>query len=129
MTPSEIKAILSDKVILFVEDEKSLQESASMVLKEICKELIVADDGKIGLDFFNQRKDINIILSDINMPNMTGIELLKNVRNSGSNIPFFFMTAYTDKDKMDQAIEYNADGYAVKPLDLRKLLESISLVF
>ncbi len=129
MTPSEIKAILSDKVILFVEDEKSLQASASMVLKEICKELIVADDGKIGLDFFNQRKDINIILSDINMPNMTGIELLKNVRNSGSNIPFFFMTAYTDKDKMDQAIEYNADGYAVKPLDLRKLLESISLVF
>lgn len=129
MTPSEIKAILSDKVILFVEDEKSLQESASMVLKEICKELIVADDGKIGLNFFNQRKDISIILSDINMPNMTGIELLKNVRNSGSNVPFFFMTAYTDKDKMDQAIEYNADGYAVKPLDLRKFLENISLVF
>lgn len=129
MTPKEIKAILSDKVILFVEDEKSLQESASMVLKEICKELIVADDGKIGLNAFNQRKDIDIILSDINMPNMTGIELLKNVRNSGSNVPFFFMTAYTDKDKMDQAIEYNADGYAVKPLDLRKLLESISMVF
>ena len=129
MTPKEIKAILSDKVILFVEDEKSLQESASMVLKEICKELIVADDGKIGLNAFNQRKDIDIILSDINMPNMTGIELLKNVRNSGSSVPFFFMTAYTDKDKMDQAIEYNADGYAVKPLDLRKLLETISMVF
>jgi len=129
MTPSEIKAILSDKVILFVEDEKSLQESSSTVLKEICKELIVADDGKLGLNAFNQRKDIDIILSDINMPNMTGIELLKNVRNSGSNVPFFFMTAYTDKEKMDQAIDYNADGYAVKPLDLRKLLESISLVF
>lgn len=129
MTPSEIKAILSDKVILFVEDEKSLQESSGMVLREICKELIVADDGKIGLNIFNQRKDIDIILSDINMPNMTGIEFLKNVRNSGSSIPFFFMTAHTDKEKMDQAIDYNADGYAVKPLDLRKLLESISLVF
>lgn len=129
MTPSQIKTILSDKVILFVEDEKSLQESASIILKEICKELIVADDGKLGLNVFNQRKDVDIILSDINMPNMSGIELLKNVRNSGSNIPFFFMTAYTDKDKMDQAIEYNADGYAVKPLDLRKFLESISLVF
>lgn len=129
MTPSEIKTILADKRILFVEDEKSLQDSAGATLKGVCKEVIIADDGKIGLEIFNQRKDIDLILSDINMPNMSGTDLLKNIRKTGSNIPFVFMTAYTDKEKMDVAIEYSADSYAVKPIDIRNLLETIAMVF
>lgn len=128
MQINEIKSALQNVTLLFVEDEESLRRTAGMGLKNVFREVILASDGQEALDILNQRRDIDVILSDINMPRLSGTDLLKKIRGNGNNIPFVFMTAYTDKDKMDLAIEYNADGYVVKPLDLKAVMIELAKI-
>ena len=69
--------------------------------------------------------DIVLILSDINMPGMNGIELLRIIKTEFSALKVFMITAYDDKEKFDKAFEYGASEYLTKPIDFEKLKESI----
>jgi CheY-like chemotaxis protein len=69
--------------------------------------------------------DIVLILSDINMPGMNGIELLRILKSDFAHLKVFMVTAYDDKEKHEQAFEYGASEYLTKPIDFEKLKQTI----
>ena len=69
--------------------------------------------------------DVMLILSDINMPGMTGLELLKTVKEEFSNLPVHMITAYGDEKNYRTAMDYGADGYMTKPLDFEHLKAAV----
>jgi len=103
--------------ILYIEDEEDTQKQLSRFLKRFCKNLYIASD---GIDGITQYKKYNpdFIISDINMPNMNGIEMCHKIREINSEIPIIFTTAFSDIEYFQEAIELQVEGYLFKPIDL-----------
>lgn len=98
--------------------------------KEIREGLIhfhFAFSGEDALDYLKSAKaaDLVLILSDINMPGMTGIELLRILKEDYPHLKVFMITAYDDKEKFDSAMQLGAEEYLTKPLDFEKLKKEI----
>jgi DNA-binding response OmpR family regulator len=76
-----------------------------------------------ALEYLNSARatDIVLILSDINMPGMNGLELLRILKEKYSHLTVFMVTAYDDEEKYKKALEYGADRYLTKPIDFEKL--------
>lgn len=121
------KEFLKKITILYVEDEEGVRTQLNQSINIIFKKIYLAEDGLKGLEVFKENLDsIDIIISDINMPNMSGIEFLKEVREIDKNIPFIFLTAHTDVKFLQESIKYNATEYISKPLDIHFLIEKVS---
>ncbi len=72
-----------------------------------------------------QRADLVLVLSDINMPGMTGLELLKRLKEEFSGVPVHIITAYGDEQNYRSALQFGADGYLTKPIDFSELKQTI----
>jgi len=72
--------------------------------------------------------DLVLILSDINMPGMSGLELLREIKGQCPAMPVFMITAYDDQEKYREAIDCGANDYLAKPLDFSELKEKIFAV-
>ena len=103
--------------ILYVEDDKDIREGLIPVLKYISNQLYVAVDGKDGLEQF-KKYNPTIIISDIKMPNMTGLEMVKEIRKINKKQHIIFTTAHSESSYFMEAIEAHVDGYILKPIDL-----------
>ena len=110
--------------ILYVEDEKAIQEELSDVLQYFCEELFLANNGENGLELYKKHNP-SLIITDIQMPIMSGIELSKAIKELNPDVPIIFTTAFTDSKYMHEAISLQADGYVVKPIDLDLLEDTI----
>lgn len=120
------KELLEKITILYVEDEQSIRDSLVSAIDKLFKNIIIAKDGKEALDLYIQNKnDIDIIISDLNMPILTGIDLLISIRRLNLNVPFIITTAHTDTSNLILSIEHNVTNYLTKPLDIKKLLEKV----
>ena len=120
------KAFLKQLRVLYVEDDPNIREKLLPVLESLFKEALGCADGLDGLETFENSKNgknkIDIIISDINMPKMDGLEMLKNIREVDSEIPFIFTTAYSDSKYTMEAIKLGVSHYIVKPLNAKELL-------
>ena len=116
-----IKEKLKHLTVLFVEDEDDLRVNTENFLKFIFDDIDVAKNGKEGLELF-QKKNYNIVITDIIMPLMDGIQMCKEIVKINSNTAIIFLTAY--RDNIDQTdLKYN---YLVqKPISYNKMLETI----
>lgn len=106
--------------ILYVEDEQSAREELSEFLKYFCKKLYVAKDGQEGLELY-KKYDPVIIVTDIKMPKMNGIEMAKAIFEHNQEKHIIFTTAFTEIEYLQQAIEIHTDGYVIKPINLEIL--------
>lgn len=106
--------------ILYVEDERQIQEELAEVIENFCHTLYLADDGFQGLELY-KRHNPEIIISDIKMPIMDGLEMSKGIRKFNSDAHIIFTTAFSDVDFFQEAIELQVDGYILKPIDLELL--------
>ena len=121
------KELLKKITILYVEDDESVRNQLNQSINGIFQKIFLAEDGLKGLETFKNNKDtIDIIISDINMPNMSGIDLLKNIREIDSKVPFMFVTAHTEVNFLKESIKYDATEYISKPLDIHYLIEKVS---
>ncbi len=111
--------------LLFVEDNQSIREGTLILLDDIFGKIVVAIDGEDGLEKFKNHNDIDIILTDINMPKMNGIDMLKLIRDIDKDIPMLIFSAYDDISFFIDAISIGVDGYMLKPLELDNLLISL----
>ena len=86
-----------------------------------------AFSGEEALEFMQTGGDAHIVLvfSDINMPGMTGLELLKRLRQDYSKLPIHMITAYGDDHNYQTAMNYGANGYLTKPIDFSVLKSTI----
>lgn len=123
------KEFLQKLTILYVEDDSTIREEFQTSIEKLFKEILVAKDGKEALEKFNENKNsIDLIISDINMPNMDGIELLKEIKKINTTVPFIFTTAYTDEKYLIEGIKNKVSDYFVKPAGLIEMIEKIEKV-
>ena len=116
---------LKDCVVLYVEDDTSVQNQTKMIIEDFVKEVIVANDGNEGFQIALEQK-IDLIITDIMMPNMNGIEMLKKLKvESEKPIPSIVTTAFTETDYLIDAINLRVDGFIMKPINVRELINSI----
>lgn len=115
------------KTVLIVDDSASLRQVASIVLKGAGYELIEACDGRDALARLNDHK-VNLIISDVNMPNMDGIAFMKAVKSLPNHkfTPIVMLTTSSQEIMRQEAREAGVKAWMVKPFDKDKLLEMVS---
>lgn len=117
--------------ILVVDDFSTMRRIVRNLLKELGHTNVEeAEDGAIALQKLNNG-GFQFVVSDWNMPNMDGITLLRNVRNSPSlqHLPFLMITAEAKKENIIAAAQAGADGYIVKPFTSATLSEKLQKIF
>ncbi len=115
--------------VIYVEDDTSVREYTSAAIKSLFKELHTAKNGKEAIEIYDslveRKQRVDVIISDINMPVIDGIELLKLIRAKNEDLPFIFTTAFTEEKYLLEAITHNATEYILKPIDIRSLTDKI----
>ncbi|MFA7092792.1 MAG: response regulator, partial [Arcobacteraceae bacterium] len=117
-------SILKNITILYAEDEDALRDITLNILKGFTKKQYIAKDGQEGLKLFEQYQDqIDLIITDVNMPNMNGLEMIKKIKVINPNIPIIVTTAFSNTEYLLEAIDIGVDKYILKPIDMKKLLQ------
>ncbi|CAA6816830.1 MAG: Two-component response regulator family protein [uncultured Sulfurovum sp.] len=115
-------SLLKDKTVLYAEDDLKLQLEVEEMLNNFFKKVFIASDGDEALDIFieNQNK-IDLIITDITMPNTDGMALSEYIRNYDKNLPIVIMSAYTNTDYLLHSIDLNILTYITKPFTTKKV--------
>lgn len=116
--------ILSKVTILYVEDEEFNRDELSKFFSRRTKNLIVAENGEDGLFKFKQHRP-DLIITDLKMPYMDGIEMIRQIRALGSNVPVIIISALSDSETILRAVDLGIAKYVVKPVNLRDLLNAV----
>ena len=119
-------AKLQSVKILFVEDETDLVTIISDTLNKLKANFETAENGQVALEKFKEHNDFDLIVTDINMPIMNGLELIKNIREFNKEIPVIIMSAHTEPEYIKSAEELGVDNYLLKPFDFIKFINIIS---
>lgn len=115
---------LGQLTVLYVEDEADVREQLQQFLNRRVGTLISAEDGLAGLEAF-QLHHPDIVITDIQMPNLDGIAMSHQIRAINPNIPIIFTTAFEDSRYLKAAIDIGINKYITKPLDTDLLLQSL----
>ena len=120
-------SILKNITILYAEDEKDLREVTHQILKGFTKKQYVAQNGQEGLELFKKyENEIDLIITDVNMPILNGLDMVKEIKKINLNIPIIVATAFSNKEYLLEAIDIGVDKYVLKPIDIAKLLQVMS---
>jgi len=120
-------SILKNITILYAEDEKDLREVTHQILKGFTKKQYVAQNGQEGLELFKEHEnEIDLIITDVNMPILNGLDMVKEIKKININIPIIVATAFSNKEYLLEAIDIGIDKYVLKPIDIAKLLQVMS---
>ncbi len=117
---------LRDVTVLYCEDERQLHDVTAQLLGRLVKKVISAYDGEEGLRLYReQRNTIDMVVTDIGMPRMSGLEMTREIKTITPYIPVIVTTAYSSTEHLFEAIDIHVDKYVLKPLDTRKLIEAM----
>ncbi len=112
--------ILNNLNILYIEDEENIKKNIKETLTLFCENIFDAsniEEAKILLE----EHRIDIIITDINLPDTNGIEFIKEFRKIDKKIPIIILSAYTDKDYLLEATKLKLTDYLTKPIDFKSL--------
>ena len=115
---------LEEVVVLYVEDEDEVRELAAKYLHRRVPNLLVAGSGEEAL-VLSEGKQIDILVTDINMKTIDGAELAMRIKETNPSCYIIFSTAYSNTDRLMQAIDIKVDKYMVKPVDWKELVKTI----
>lgn len=107
--------------ILYIEDDKLISGKIKLILEKFFNTVIIASNGVEALELY-KTNTIDLIISDINMPKMDGLQFLEELRKMNNEIPFIFVTARDEPDMMLKAIQLDINNYILKPIDLKNFL-------
>ncbi len=118
-----------NKIIMTVDDSSSIRQMVSFTLKDAGYEVIEASNGKDALQKINDRK-INLFITDLNMPIMDGITLIKNIRSNSSYrfVPIIMLTTESQDAKKSEGKAAGATGWIIKPFKQEQLLAVVKKV-
>ena len=112
--------LLKSITVVFVEDDKIIRGVITKSLKRKVKNVYEADNGEDGLKLIDKYKP-DIVITDIEMPIMDGIKMIKETRKSYQNLPIIVITAYKDKIHFTEL----ANAYIYKPVKIKLITEKI----
>ncbi len=117
--------------ILYVEDDDIARGKLAKIFERFFKNVLTAANGQDGLNIYKKSFESNItidlIVSDINMPIMDGIEMLEKIREFDQDVPLIYTTARTETEMLLRAIELNVNFYAIKPVNVEEIFKRIEL--
>ena len=113
--------------VLYVEDNEEARDSLEGLLRNYFDDITLASNGLDGLKIF-QNLPFDLIITDIKMPKMNGIEMIANIRVIDDEIPIIVSTAYQDQEFLMSCIELGTNGYLLKPINHKQLTRVIKCV-
>jgi signal transduction histidine kinase len=123
------KELLNSVTILYVEDEDDVRNTYLQAFNLMFKKSISATNGKEGVEVYKEYQDeIDLIISDIKMPKLDGIEMIKEIKKFDPQVSVIFTTAFSDSDYLLEAIKVKADDYILKPIDSKELMSSVEKI-
>ncbi len=115
--------------ILIIEDDQRLASLLQTGIEEAGHHVLLAYDAEMALRLLkSDRESISLIISDIILPGMNGIELCKHIKNEIPNVPILMLTALGTTDDKLEGFDAGADDYMTKPFDFRELLARIGVL-
>jgi YesN/AraC family two-component response regulator len=112
--------------IIFVEDEDDLITIIADTLKKLQANFLTARNGKEALELLKKHDDVDLIVTDINMPIMNGLELIENVKKDKPDMPMIIMSAHTEPEYIKSAEELGVRDYLLKPFDFIKFINLVA---
>ncbi len=119
-----------DMTVLVVDDFSTMRRIVRNILRDLeFKNILEAENGLSALDVLGTH-EVHLIVSDWNMPKMTGLELLKSVRSNEKtkNLPFLMVTAESQKENIVEAVKAKVSNYIVKPFTAATLAEKLAKI-
>ena len=110
--------------LLYVEDCPTTRRLTLDFLQKIFKNIIIAKNGKEGLENFIDNK-IDLVITDIQMPIMNGLDMSKEIKSIDKTTPILILSAYQDLRTFTKAIHLDIDGYLLKPMDIKQFIQSL----
>ena len=110
--------------ILFVEDEEKIREHIAKTLKYLVEDVQEASNGQDALEKM-EKFSPNIIITDLEMPLMGGVEFVTEVRKTNKTIPIVVLTAHTNSEYLLKLIDMHIEHFIVKPMNFEKLLDAL----
>jgi two-component system, chemotaxis family, chemotaxis protein CheY len=117
-----------EKKILVVDDSRSIREVVSFTLQSQGYEVLVGVNGKDALKHLDKGENINLVITDLHMPEMDGISFIREIRKNDDykHIPILFLSTETSQEKKQEAKEAGATGWMVKPFQTDKLIKILN---
>lgn len=117
---------MNEKIkLLYAEDEYTTREDhISYIKSRYDFDIFVASDGEKALELYNKHKP-EIVMTDITMPKMTGLELIRAIRKVSKHTKIIILTAHSEQDKLLQALESQVINYLIKPINRQKINKSL----
>lgn len=122
----KLKEVTQDLRILYVEDELLTRAKTKKILEPLFKEVVIAEDGQIGLGKFRD-SHMDIIITDNIMPNMDGIDMIREIRKEDTKTPIIVATAYIDIEYLMQAINLGVTQFVSKPVEQDALMNALEI--
>jgi len=110
--------------LLYVEDDPLLGRINAELFNDIFKSVDVAKNGEEGLEKFRERKH-DLVITDINMPVMNGIEMVREVRRIRKEQPVMILTAYREIEYLSQVRELGIRHFLTKPIDMKRFTNAL----
>lgn len=123
------KTNLSDLTVLVVDDESSVTRLVRMMLSDMgVTQVFTAKNGKEALDLLGEfQENVDIVICDWNMPNISGIDLLKQIRTVDLDLPFLMLTARADVASVKDARDFGVTDYLRKPFSSETLKKKLTI--
>ena len=115
---------MSTKKVLICDDEEGIRESLKLILSDFY-ELILTKDGLQCLDVLEKSKDIGLVLMDIKMPKVNGLDVLKQIKAKYPKLDVVIITGYKSVETATEAVRLGASGYIVKPFKSEEILATV----
>ena len=129
MTPDFelIKTELTGMKVLYAEDDPMIQEQLTLILEKFGLEVLQVQNGEEGLGVLEQQRP-DFVITDVKMPIMDGLEMLKKIKAIVPDIPLIIVSAFDEPKILHQAIEIGVDHYLIKPLQTKQLVSVLKKI-
>ena len=127
MKNNELYKYLKEISVLYVEDDKNIQEELEYFLSNKVRKLYVANNGKEGIELYEKHQP-DLVITDIQMPILDGIKMSEKIKELNPTAPIIIITAFNDSNYLFEAIKLNITSYLTKPLDLKLLIDTLAKI-
>lgn len=125
MLKQDILALAKNTSVLYVEDEDATRNSIALLFERLFREVLLATNGKEGLDIYRQKRP-DLIITDVTMPVMDGFQMIESIRENDLDQKVIVISAHGDSRFLQRAINLRVNGYVMKPVMQDSLLNSIT---
>lgn len=127
MQKIQIKEKIKNSTVLFVDDEELVTEIMKNILPYLFKEVYYATNGEEGIQTFSN-SPTDLIITDISMPKIDGMTMVKTIRNKHKDIKCIFLSGHNEEAFLQQCINENSH-YIIKPISSKLLYEAFDKLF